>query len=320
MRRSARLAAVALLVVGTGGCAPAVTDPGGPAAARSAGLFWGMLAAAAATFVLVAVLVAVGAVRSGDEDPGERGVDRWFVIGGGVVLPLVVLSVLMGFNMSVLVAQPASGEIRVDVVGHQYWWELRYDDFTTANELHIPVDRRVELHLTSRDVIHAFWVPRLGGKRDLVPGRENTLVIEADEPGTYRGRCAEYCGLQHGRMRFQVVAQPADEYRRWLERQRRPAREPTTAAQRRGREVFANTSCAGCHVIRGVDETGEAGPQLTHLASRNELAAGVLENTRHNLRRFVREPQQIKRGVRMPPQAIRGDRLDALVAYLDSLE
>jgi cytochrome c oxidase subunit 2 len=206
------------------------------------------------------------------------------------------------------------------VVGHQWWWEFQYPElgFVTANELHVPVGRRVELRLTSTDVIHSFWVPELQGKTDLIPGRENVAWIEADRPGVYGGQCAEYCGIQHTHMGLLVVAQPEAEYEQWAAGQRAPAVTPADSTTDRGRETFLR-ACALCHTVRGTPAGGRLGPDLTHLASRRTLAAGLLPNTAGHLGGWISNPQALKPGTRMPRVPLSRDEFRLLHQYLLTL-
>jgi cytochrome c oxidase subunit 2 len=201
----------------------------------------------------------------------------------------------------------------------RYLDPLPSSSFSTANEIHIPVGQPVELTLRSVDVIHSFWVPNLHGKKDLIPGQVNTLVLQADRPGIFRGQCAEFCGLQHANMALYVVAEPPDEFARWQERQRRPAPEPATDAARRGRDVFMASSCVLCHKIGGTMAGGVAGPDLTHVASRLSLAAGTLPNTRGHRAGWIVDPQMHKPGNNMPPNLLSPGDLQALLSYLDTL-
>jgi cytochrome c oxidase subunit 2 len=309
----------------------------GPAADRVAGLWWLFVIIGGAVLALVLVLLLVPMLRRRRAPlppPSEHGdapsfASRW-IVGFGVVLPVVLLAVALSASVATMRALPRTGDgVVIDVVGRQFWWSATYRDehVTVANELHIPVGERVELRLTSADVIHSFWAPELGGKLDLLPDGVNTLVIEADEPGTYGGVCAEFCGLQHTKMRFLVVAQPRADFDAWLAAQRQPAAEPTTDAAARGRDVFRQHECARCHTVReSTDGTGaraDGGPDLTHVASRATLAAGTVENTTANLTAFLRDPDEVKDGTTMPAaeQAELSDaELADLVAYVESLQ
>jgi cytochrome c oxidase subunit 2 len=216
--------------------------------------------------------------------------------------------------------------LSIQVVGHQWWWELHYPDavpsqaITTANEIHIPVGRPVELELASRDVIHSFWAPSLHGKRDLIPGHGSRLVVQADRPGVLHGQCAEFCGLQHANMGFLVVAEPADEFEAWRAAQRRPPPAPADAVQARGPRVFLSAPCAMCHAVQGTPAGGQNGPDLSHVASRRRLAAGTVANTSESMSRWIADPHQLKPGTRMPPTALEPADLEALTAYLESLK
>lgn len=322
MRRTSGLLTAAVVGVLATGCgSEGALDPAGPVAERIADVFWLMTGLAAAVVLLVLVLLAVAARRGGAATgEADSPAARRLLVGGGLVLPIAVLGLLFAVNVATLTADAEHGELEIEVVGHQYWWEVRYPTFTTANEIHIPAGEPVTLRLRSADVIHSVWVPRLGGKADLVPGREQTLVYEADEPGTYQGRCLEYCGLQHAWMLFTVVAHTPDDFQRWRDEHAEPAAAPTTEAQERGRQVFMEHSCVGCHTIRGVSDAGVVGPDLTHLGSREELGAGVIENTTTNLIRWIANAQTVKPGVEMPPQSLDREEITALVAYLESLE
>lgn len=246
----------------------------------------------------------------------------------GVAAPTVILIGTFGFSLrSILVTAtpPAAPAIDVQVMGRQWWWEVRYvtpePGFVTANELRIPVGQAVHLELRSADVIHSFWVPELQKKKDMIPGRVNATWIQADQPGDYRGQCAEFCGTQHGHMALHVLALPAEQFQAWLDAQRRSAA-PPAVEQARGVQVFSSAGCIGCHSIRyGTGRVGgEIGPDLTHIASRTYIAAGELPNTRGNLGGWIVDSQAIKPGNYMPPIALGGDDLTALLDYLQSLK
>jgi cytochrome c oxidase subunit 2 len=191
---------------------------------------------------------------------------------------------------------------------------------TTANEIHIPVGRPIDFELQSADVIHSFWIPNLSGKRDMIPGRATHTVMQADRPGTYWGQCAEFCGYEHAKMRFDVIAEPEADFQKWLAASRQPAAEPTTDSQKRGQQVFMGRSCVMCHTIQGTMAGGMIGPELTHLASRSKIAAGSLPNKRGHLAGWIADPQQIKPGIRMPPNALAPAELQALLDYLENLK
>lgn len=294
-----------------------------------ADLWWLMLALGLAVFVVFAVFLGLGLFRRRvPPDPGAgaetpEAFNRWLV-GAGVAAPLLVIAVVFGATVGALRRLPMTapaGAPEIEVVGHQWWWEVRYPEagVRTANELHLPVGRPVALRLSSVDVIHSFWVPALGGKLDLLPDRVNTLVLEADAPGEHRNRCAEFCGLQHTMMGMIVVAEPEERYEAWLAEQRRPAAEPAGAAAHRGRDVFLAAKCAECHAIQGTAAVATKGPDLTHVASRRTLGAAAVANTPERLAQWVADPHAIKRGVAMPAANLTDEDLDAVLAYLGTL-
>ncbi|MBS3940625.1 MAG: cytochrome c oxidase subunit II, partial [Actinobacteria bacterium] len=210
----------------------------------------------------------------------------------------------------------------VEVVAEQFWWRVTYPDHgvMTANEIHIPTGQDVRVRVTSTDVIHSFWVPKLAGKVDATPGHTTEVVLESDEPGRFRGRCTEFCGLAHAQMVVHVVAQEPDEFDAWLEHQSRPQDIPTDDRLIAGREVFMSSSCVYCHTVDGHSAGNRIGPDLTHLASRETIAGGILPNDRGNLGGWIVDPQALKPGNLMPGTQLAGAELDALLDYLLSLE
>jgi cytochrome c oxidase subunit 2 len=220
---------------------------------------------------------------------------------------------------------PLEDALHIDLVGHQFWWEARYDAtdpavaFATANEMHVPVGRPVLLTLRADDVIHSFWVPSLHGKKDLIPGRESTFAFRADHAGTYRGQCAEFCGYQHAHMTLFVIADEPAEYEKWAAGQRRPAAAPTSEEQRRGLDLVEHSSCAMCHRIGGTSAQGRRAPDLTHVASRATLGAGTVPNDGKSLAAWIADAQKVKPGVNMPPHGFPPQDLAAMTAYLGSL-
>jgi cytochrome c oxidase subunit II len=308
-------------------------DPGGPQAALIRDRLWDpMYATAVVTFVLVvaALMWAVFRRRSpGEEsdDPRREPVMRR-AVGLAAAVTVVVLFVFLVADVAagrVVTATPGDDAIQIRVIGHQWWWEVQYRDslpqrwVATANEIHVPVGRPVVLELRSTDVIHSFWPPSLTAKRDLIPGRVNSLWLQADTAGEFRGMCAEFCGHQHAKMAFIIVAEPAASFARWLAQQRDTAGTPQDSLTRRGQEVFLGSQCPMCHAIAGTPAGSRVGPDLTHLGSRRTLAAGTLPNTRGNLAGWVVNPQRIKPGAKMPPNALSPDDLQALLAYLETL-
>ncbi len=316
---------ISLLVAGCGEMS--TLDPRGPAAERIADLWWFMFWTATAIFVGVMGLLlwALFRRRSEQTTAGRSFGGLGLIVGGGIVLPVIVLSVLFGLTLMTLrslTVDARSTTLTVEVAGQQWWWEVRYPDqqFVTANQIHIPVGQPVRLLLTSRDVVHNFWVPQLHGKMDLLPGQTNVFWLQADEPGVYRGVCAEYCGLQHAKMEFLVVAEPADEFAAWLARQQEHAAAPADRLAQEGQQIFLRSGCVSCHAVRGTNATSTVGPDLTHLASRRTLAAGVLDNNRGNLAGWIMNPQTIKPGNKMPPTQLTAEELLALLAYLEQLK
>jgi cytochrome c oxidase subunit 2 len=306
-------------------------SPKGSAALDVAGWWWIMFWIAVVVFAVVLGLLLIALFRthrraeSNEEAPKrERG---WltFVVIAGAIVPAAVLLALMAANVyseQVVEAAAKSPALTIEIIGHQWWWEVHYPqaDVTTANEIHIPAGKRVNLKLTSADVIHSFWAPELAAKTDLIPGRTNTLTIEADHPGIYRGQCAEFCGVEHANMAFLVIADAPDAFKGWLARQQKPAPEPATPETKKGEQVFQGSACVYCHTVRGTNASSDVGPDLTHLASRHTLAAGTLTNTRANLAGWIVNSQAIKPGNKMPPMYLNPSDLQALLAYLETLK
>ncbi|MCC6383003.1 MAG: cytochrome c oxidase subunit II [Dehalococcoidia bacterium] len=306
---------------------PSSLDPKGPSASRIADLWWIMAGIAGVIFLLVVALLTYALLhrRQPDEThfPGPAS-GHVFILAGGVVLPVVVLSVLMTLTIKSLKDETAShpADLAVQVIAHDWWWEVRYPQsgVVTANEIHVPAGRRVQISGDAADVIHSFWVPQLIGKYDLIPGQTHTFTVEADRPGVYRGQCAEYCGLQHANMAFVIVAESDADFAAWLSRQAQPLVASADPAVQRGLQVFLGSSCAACHTVRGTAATATSGPDLTHVASRSRIGAGTLETTPGNFARWVTETQSVKPGVNMPSTDLDPTALDALVAFLVSLK
>ena len=312
--------------------------PAGIQAAHIAGLWWFTVALCAVVFVaiLIGLLYALRRAPRGDAatppdmasmDRPERGTQRTVVVA--VALSVIGLLVLLGASVATdraLAKLPLANAVHIEMVGHQWWWDVHYDDpqpsriFTTANEMHIPVGRPVIITLKADDVIHSFWVPNLHGKKDLIPGRVNTIQLQADKPGVYRGQCAEFCGLQHAFMAFTVVAEEDAKFQQWADAQRKPAPEPTDDKARRGHDLFMTGTCMMCHTILGTTANAHKAPDLTHMASRPTLAAGTVPNDRASLAAWIRDPQKLKPGANMPAHHVPDDELDALVTYLETLK
>lgn len=313
-----------LLPATLAGCAglQSALDPRGPAAAEIARLSWVMFGGATLVTMLVTVLLLRALMRSRPRPVSER----LFIIAGGIILPVVTLTALLAWSHRIgnrIEAMP-DDRLVVEVTGLMWWWQFRYldanGDAVTANELHLPVGRPVELRLQSADVIHTFWVPNLAGKRDLIPGKTNRLMMQAGRAGVFRGQCNEFCGDQHALMAMLVIAQPPSEFDRWLERQRQPARLPESEPERRGHQAFMQAGCADCHRIRGTAANGDTAPDLTHFGSRRTIAAATLNNSYGNLQSWIASAQHIKPENRMPDSPLDGPTLHALATYLGSLE
>jgi cytochrome c oxidase subunit 2 len=290
-----------------------------------------IVAAAVCLAVFVALLWAILRRRGAGREPESDGSDRTLrtPVALATLLTVVILFAFLVVDISVgrtMTRNPGDQAIQIRVTGRQWWWEVQYRDslpsnwITTANEIHVPVGHPVVFELRSGDVIHSFWPPNLSGKRDQIPGNENSLWFQADSAGTYRGQCAEFCGHQHAKMGFLIVAEPAEIFARWLEGQRDTALTPTDSMARRGQEVFLGSSCVMCHAIAGTPAGSRVGPDLTHLASRRTIAAGTLPNTRGNLAGWILNPQAIKPGTRMPATQLDPDDLQALLTYLETLK
>ncbi len=328
------VAAALPLVLGGCGHGQNVLYPHSHASRDIASLFWWMLVGSFVGLALVAGLLVLAWVRRGrrgtpgdpdDPHPGEKtGVA--VVVGMGVLVPLAVviaLFIVSDYAIMNVTEAPAAAKtaLTIDVIGHQWFWEVRYPGTTavTANEIHIPARTPVNLVATTADVIHSFWVPELNRKIDTIPGQRNAILLYADQPGVYRGQCAEYCGLQHAHMSMLVFAQPPAQFRAWLRNQERPARPPASALARQGERVFLQGPCASCHTIRGTSASGFVGPDLTHLASRTTLAAVTIPNRKGYLGGWILDAQHVKPGNQMPDINLTGPQLQALLAYLEGL-
>lgn len=292
-----------------------------------------VLGITAVILVVVGGLLAYSVVRFRSR-PGDDGREPPQVYGSNpvefawtAVPTLIVFVLILTTARTIYTVQAAPrppGAIGVRVVGHQWWWEFQYPDFgvVTANELHIPISdphhpTPTFLELESADVAHSFWVPRLAGKTDLIPNKKNSMWIDPREPGTYLGQCAEYCGTEHALMLLRVVVHPRDEWDRWVAAQQQPAAQDASVA--RGRAVFESTACINCHTVRGTVATGQFGPDLTHLMSRETLGAGVALNTPAHLKIWLNDPSAMKPGALMPAMGLAQSNLDDLVAYITTL-
>jgi cytochrome c oxidase subunit II len=323
------LAGVTMLAAGCGGQQNALA-PKSHQSTDIARLFWWMTGIAWAGLAAVVLLMLFAwrrAQRRRGHEPKE-GEELGFrvVVGAGVVFPVALIAALFVISDIFVIKTteaPAKNATRmtIRVVGHQWWWEVRYPGTpaVTANEIHIPARTPVRVVVTSADVIHSFWVPRLNRTIDAFPGSTNAIELYADAPGRYRGQCDEFCGLQHAHMAFYVYADPPSRFRSWLANQARPAQEPRGAVAAAGRRLFLSASCANCHAIRGTSASAGVGPDLTHLATRTSLAALAIPNTAGELSTWIEHPQEIKPGNQMPDFRLPTPQLRALVAYLEQL-
>jgi cytochrome c oxidase subunit II len=316
-----------LFVAALTGCSgpQSALSVGGTDAERTAHLFYVMSIGTVIVWIAV-VAAAIYATRvPGGTYTGREG--ALFILGGGVVLPTVVLAALLWYGLPMLpkvMALAPDNALRIRVVGQQWWWRVEYvsPDRTveTANELHLPVGQRVELELSSVDVIHSFWVPSLAGKMDMIPGRITRLALEPTRTGVFRGACAEYCGASHAHMALDVTVVGASEFERWLDAQAAPAPMPVDDAPLRGWRAFDANGCGACHTIRGTTAAGRIGPELTHLSSRRHLAAGTLPRSPGAIAAWIQQTEHFKPGVHMPAfRALSSDDLTGLAAFLDGL-
>jgi cytochrome c oxidase subunit 2 len=340
--RTAKLAVLflgaGLLLIACGGNQSSVRSAG-IQASRLESLWWLFFWITAAVYVLVMLVLLVGFFRNRRPyqkelpdiipDPDrEKRASR--IVSGAVAVTVVVLLALMltSFRTGAAInSLSESPELAVKVTGHQWWWEVEYQDedtpannVVTANEIHIPVGRTVKLILQSNDVIHSLWIPNLHGKKDLIPIYPTTFYFRADKPGVYWGQCAEFCGYQHAKMRIILTAESDEDFQKYLNAGRQVPAIPTENVKKRGEEIFTTSACAQCHTVAGTGAGGRVGPDLTHIANRPYIAAGSLPNTPENLASWITDPQKIKPGIKMPQNLYSDDDLRALVTYLESLK
>lgn len=308
-------------------------------------LLWALLIVSLVVIAIVTALTLVGVIRRLRErrhasDPRLRSdiihqvpLERsgsglsWLYIGSALSAAVLIGTVIWTFFTldAVSIRPQDSTAVSIDIVAHQWWWEVRYlsdnpsEGFTTANEIHIPTGERIYFRLTSSDVIHSFWVPQLSGKTDVIPGLENITWLEADRPGIYRGQCGEYCGAQHGHMALDVVAQAPAQFQAWKAHQLESAAPPDSPVVALGEQNFM-VHCAVCHTVRGTMAGGRLGPDLSHLMSRLSIAADTLPNTPGYLSGWIADPQHIKPGNLMPLIELSGRQLSDIQAYLQTLE
>lgn len=331
-----------LLMVGCANNAPQDTlEPAGPIARKIDNLYTPIFWIAVAIFFMVAAIIVVAVFRfrsrpDGVEPKQIHGSTKleigWTILPVLLMIGVAVPTITTIFDLA---EEPKGDVLSVNVTGHLWWWEYEYPDLgiRTANELHIPVDRPVRLTLRSKSptvadqptgVIHSFWVPKLAGKQDVVPGRTNKMTIEADTPGTYRGQCAEFCGISHAYMRLRVVAESADDFDAWTKEQRLASVPPTSSEALAGVDVFngktGKQACGSCHTVNGLaGAEGQVGPDLTHLLSRTTFAGAIFDMTNENLVKWLENPPKRKAGSKMPNLGLSGDEINKLVAYLETL-
>lgn len=316
-------------------------NPAGPQSGRTDTLWWSFFWLLGTILIVVLILALMTLARrprgfdrerlEATHKPSDETESRLRrVVMGATIASIVILFVLIvassltGKANSEL--QNKKNPLTIQVTGNQWWWQIEYlnDDpskvLVTANEMHIPVGRPVQIRGLSNDVIHSFWVPNLNGKRDLIPSRVTTQWMEADQPGAYRGQCAEFCGLQHAHMSVWVIAEPEEKFEAWMNAQLRPATVPSTPAQQKGQQVFMNYACVYCHAIQGTSASGQNGSDLTHFGSRRGIAANTVANTMGNLAGWILDPQSMKPGNHMATVEISSTDLQPLLEYLESLK
>jgi cytochrome c oxidase subunit 2 len=306
---------------------PNMFSPRGIAAQHLATLGWMLIVVSVIVLILVLIALLVPVARNRQDELQSENInnahEHSFVLVVGAAIPALILLGVFLYSMKDIGLWEFGDHSTADieVIGHQFWWEVRYPrlGIHTANEIHIPSGTRVRIALMSSDVIHSFWVPQLHGKLDLIPGRVNRFWIEADSAGKYRGECAEFCGPQHAHMDFTVVAMSRADFSHWAAAQRQSASPPADSVALAGRRAFQSAGCAFCHTVNGNGAGGRVGPDLTHFASRLTIGAGMLPNTRGYLAGWVVGAQHIKPGILMPNVPLSGDELQAVLVYLEGL-
>lgn len=327
--RPGGFAVPALLSCCLAGCSgiQSALDPAGEEAATVSNLFWVMVAGGAIIWLgVVALVIYAGRLR---RHPHSEQASGLLILWGGAIFPSAVLALLLGFTFWLMpgirpwAALANTSQLRIEVVGEQFWWRVTYfpgdggEAVTSANEIRLPVGQRVEFMLKSNDVIHSFWIPPLGGKMDMIPGRTNRLSLLATRRGIFRGPCAEYCGTSHALMAFSVVAMEPEAFSEWLSMRVRPSQ--NVAAP--GIEAFLANGCGACHTIKGTEASGVIGPDLSHVGSRHTLGAGILPNNEATIARFIAEPDKIKPGIQMPAFGMLPQQdIGAIAAYLEGLK
>lgn len=316
------------LLGGCSGSQSVMQADGAPAIALRQ-LIIGIVGVCSLVWMLVMVALIWALMRRRGEPASDDARQRRMARSVIVAISTTVV-VITGFTLASFYTtralQGGAPDVTIAVRGQQWWWELSYVDpdpfrsFKTANEIRIPVGRNIKLELDSADVVHSFWVPSLAGKLDLIPGRKNELMLRAERAGVYRGQCAEFCGTQHTHMAVFVIALDPKDYNDWVEGQRRDAVAPSTDEASAGEQLFLSRQCAACHIVRGTSAHGATGPDLTHIASRQTIAAGLLQTTRGSVAAWIADPQTLKPGNNMPMVPLDGNELRQLSAYMMSLK
>lgn len=332
MRRATTASIVLIGIVVLLGCGAehpqSVFRPTSDFASRLDDLFRQILWLAAGVFVVVAGALGYTIFRWRERPDGERPREVHGHVGleiGWTLAPaLILVAIAIPTVRTIFIidnAPDAEEALVLEVVGRQWWWEFRYPELgiVTANEAHLPVGRTIDVRLRTADVVHSFWVPRLGGKRDLVPGRENRIWFTPDSAGVFWGQCAEYCGTAHALMGFRIIVDHAAGFEAWAARESADAVTPTDPEARAGQAVFMANACVSCHRIAGTPAQGAFGPDLTHFGSRLTIGAGILDNDRENLIRWIDSTQHVKPGNLMPEVALTDAQVSQLAAYLSSL-
>ncbi|MFZ3584084.1 cytochrome c oxidase subunit II [Loktanella sp. DJP18] len=317
---------LALLVLGACVGRQSVLDPAGRDATALLTLFLVMLVG------LIVLWIGVNGMMLFFHKLSPRKYDeataRKLIIGGGIVFPTVVVAALLAWGLSIMPNQRAPGDgLRIAVTGEQWWWRVAYwpdgaeAPIIAANEIRMPVGARTEFTLNSAYVLHSFWIPALGGKMDMFPGRDTMMSLEPVKAGIFRGQCAEFCGASHALMAFETVAMEPADFEAWLEHEAEPAIPPTGPEAARGAVVFAAAGCGACHTVRGTEAVGQVGPDLTHVGSRKSLGAGILEPTLANIADWIAHTDDLKPEVEMPAYTDMPDEdLLALASYLKGLK
>jgi cytochrome c oxidase subunit II len=311
-------------------------NPAGTPASNILNLWLIFLAVAIVVFLIVVTLLVISLVRSKNEnsdvivepDPYLESRMKKTVIAGVIATTLILFGLLVtdSFTERQVYTINDPKPLKIKIRGTQWWWEVKYQDdipaniVTTANEIHVPVNKAVKFELESNDVIHSFWVPNLNGKKDLIPGHPTSTWFKADHEGVYKGQCAEYCGHQHAHMRMFIVAEDQKTFLNWLNHQRKEAKAPDTDLKKHGQQVFLNGPCVMCHTIQGTVASATVGPNLTHVGSRKTIASASFSNTMNHLSQWITDPQKLKPGVKMPQNRVNQNDLNALVQYLKSLD